>query len=61
MVSPIWEPLEAFAKTFVKQGKLRPLLDIRDGVIQKVTLKFGEDLERSWTLEDVRKKSSLVA
>lgn len=55
MSSPIWEPLEAFAREFVKHGKMQPILDVRDGVIQKITLKIGEAVERSWTLEDARK------
>lgn len=60
MASPIWEPLERFAREFVHSGKLRPVLEVRDGVIQRISLSLGEGVERVWTLEEVRKAKALV-
>ena len=61
MSSPLWEPLEALAKEFVKHGKLRPVVDVRDGVVVKITVSMGEGVERAWTLEDVKKAKAALA
>ena len=60
MTSPIWEPLEAMARELVKYGKLRPVVEVKDGVAIRITVVFGEGLERSWTLEDVQKAKTRV-
>ena len=63
--SVIWEPLEALAKTLTPNGKLRPLLDIHEGVIKKITVVLAGTEEhplavRSWTLEDAQKAKARV-
>ena len=55
MASIIWDPLEAMARELVKYGKVRPVVEVKDGVAVKITVAFGEGMERSWTLEDVQK------
>ena len=60
MASPIWEPLEAMARELVKYGKLRPVVEVKEGTVVKITVALGEGLERSWTLEDVQKAKARV-
>ena len=60
MSSVIWEPLEVVARELVKFGKLRPVVEVKDGVAVRITVVMGEGLERSWTLEDAQKARARV-
>ena len=49
----IFLPLEDLAR-WLKFGELRTRAIIRDSQIVRLSVQLGPDVEKSWTLEDVR-------
>jgi len=54
MPSRIFDPLEDYAK-WLKHGRFRvERIDVKDGVVMKITVELGPGIFKSWTLADVQ-------